>query len=218
MAKQTINNLESAATVRKKINDNFTELFDTKVPTDHSSMGTQYGAATNEVFGHIKVTPGNGLSIDEGVLSLGLASEATPGAVQLASTVDSGDATKVVTALQVKNIKDNVTSLQENTSPKNHASTTTTYGVGSTTSYGHLKVNASNGLGVNNGILSMNAATTSQAGTVRLVDSLSSQSTIMALTAKQGYMLDQKKPDVYTGTSAPSSSIGKNGDIYFLLG
>ncbi len=217
MAKQTINNLESAATVRKKINDNFTELYDNSVPINHSSQGTEYGVASDELFGHIKVSPGNGLNINEGVLSLGLASDVQPGAVQFAINIDSGDTNKAVTAEQAKIMKTDITNLQNNTSPKNHAVNNTTYGVGSTSMFGHIKVTANNGLNINNGVLSVNAATTSKVGTVRLVDNLSSQSTTTALTAKQGYILDQKKPDVYSGSSAPSNSLGKNGDIYFLI-
>ena len=218
MAKQIINNLESAATVRKKINDNFTELYTQKVPKDHSSQSNEYGVATDELFGHIKVSSGNGLNINEGALSLGLASDTVPGSVQFATSIDSGFNNRAVTAAQVKTIKTTLTNLQNSTSPKNHAANNTTYGVASTSMFGHVKIVSSNGLNINNGVLSINNATTSQVGTVQLVDSLSNQSTTTALTAKQGYILDQKKPDVFSGSTAPSNSIGRNGDIYFLIG
>ena len=68
-----------------------------------------------------------------------------------------------------------------------------------------------------NNRISFNAASTATAGAVKLEDSLNSQSSTTALTAKQGYLLDQSKPNVYSGTSAPSSSLGRNGDIYLLL-
>lgn len=217
MAKQTINNLEAAGSIRKKINDNFTELYNTQVPMNHSFTDSRYGAASEEVYGHIKVTPGNGLNISDGTLSIGLASTAAPGSVQLASSIESGDENKAVTASQAKTLKNSLESLQGNSAPKNHASGSTIYGAASTSNYGHIKVTNSNGLNINNGVLSINAASTNSFGTVQLEDTLSSQSSTRALTAKQGYLLDQKKPDVFYGTSTPSSSIGRNGDIYFLI-
>ena len=59
MAKQIINNLESAATVRTKINSNFTELYDQKASKNHASVDSSYGVASSELFGHIKINPIN---------------------------------------------------------------------------------------------------------------------------------------------------------------
>ncbi|MBR2652716.1 MAG: tail fiber protein [Bacilli bacterium] len=63
----------------------------------------------------------------------------------------------------------------------------------------------------------MTAASTSAAGAVQLNNTLTSTSTTQALTAAQGKELYDNKARAYYGSSAPSSSTGKNGDIYFLI-
>ncbi len=54
--------------------------------------------------------------------------------------------------------------------PTSHASTNTTYGVGSTTNYGHVKVTSGNGLGISNGTISMSVAKTTAAGAMSAAD------------------------------------------------
>lgn len=60
-------------------------------------------------------------------------------------------------------LNQNFTDLYTNKAPKNHASTTTDYGVATSTNYGHIKVTTGNGLNLTSGTLSLTAATTSDA-------------------------------------------------------
>lgn len=83
--------------------------------------------------------------------------------------------------------------------PTSHASTATTYGVGSTTNYGHVKVTNGNGLGISNGTISMNIAKTTAAG---------------AMSAADKTKLDGAAPlasPALTGTpTAPTATAGTN--------
>lgn len=217
MAKQTINNLESAATVRSKINSNFTELYNQKADVNHSFTDSSYGAASNELYGHVKINVANGLNVNDGIVSLSLATTTSPGAVQLADSLTSDDPTKALSAAQGKVLSESLTSLDDNTPPKNHAVNTDEYGLATNQLYGHLRVTSGNGLSLNNGTLSLDAATTSAAGAVQLEDSLESQSSTKALTANMGYYLNTHKAEAFSGTTTPSNSLGSDGDIYFLL-
>lgn len=217
MAQQTIENLESAAAVRNKINSNFTDLYNNKCATSHASSTTAYGVATGTVYGHVRVTAANGLNLNNGIISLNAASTSQAGTVQLNNTLTSTSTTQALTAAQGKALNDSITTLNSGKSPTNHASTATTYGVATTSAYGHIKVTTGNGLSLSNGTLSLNAGTTSQVGAVQLNNTLTSTSTTQALTAAQGKVLYDDKAQAFYGTSAPSSSTGKNGDIYFLI-
>lgn len=218
MAKQTINNLESAGTVRSKLNSNFTELYLNKADKNHSFTDSSYGAASTELFGHVKINPANGLTINDGVLNIGIATTTVPGAVRLASSFDSEDSGAVISAIQGKELNERVSSLEIDTPPKNHAVNNGDYGLATDSLYGHLRVTSGNGLVLNNGILSLNPASTASPGAVQLEDTLESQSSVKALTANMGYYLDEHKAEVFSGTTTPSNDIGTNGDIYFLLG
>lgn len=217
MAKQTINNLESATTVRTKINGNFTELYNNKADKNHSFTDASYGAASNELYGHVKINVANGLTVNEGVLSMNQASTTSPGVVQFADSLDSTDPNKVLPASLGNSLNTQLVALQNNTPPKNHAVANGDYGLATSSLYGHLKVTVGNGLNLNEGTLSLSVATTSAAGAVQLEDTLSSQSSTKALTAKMGYELDRKKPEVFYGYTEPSKNIGRDGDIYILL-
>ena len=212
MARQVIENLESAANVRAKINSNFEDLYTNKTPIAHASSSSIYGVGTNAVFGHVKVTAGNGLSISNGTIAMAAGSTSAAGAVQLNDTLSS---TSTAQALN-----DSITSINNAKAPNNHASTSTTYGVATTSAYGHVKVTTGNGLALSSGTLSMAAASTSAVGAVQLNNTLTSTSTGQALTAAQGKALNDvlvTKARAYYGSSAPSSSTGQNGDIYFLI-
>ena len=60
-------------------------------------------------------------------------------------------------------LNQNFTELYTNMAPKNHASTATTYGVATSSNYGHIKVTSGNGLNLSSGTLSLAAASTSDA-------------------------------------------------------
>lgn len=214
MAKQIIENLESASVVRSKINSNFTDLYDNKAPLSHtSSSGSTYGVATSTLFGHVRVTSGNGLNLVAGTISMTSASTTTKGTVQLNDTLESTSDTMALTASQGKTLKD----LIDGKAPTNHASNTTIYGIATDTLFGHIKVTSGNGLSLIDGTLSLNVATTSSVGAVQLNNTLNSTSTAQALTAAQGKILYDTKAQAFYGSSTPSSSTGKNGDIYFLI-
>ena len=220
MAKQVIENLESAATVRGKINSNFDDLYANKAPNSHSSANATYGIGTNSLFGHVKVTNGNGLSISDGTISMAVGSTSAAGALQLNNTLTSTSTAQALTAAQGKALNDSISSLSSSKAPNSHASTATTYGVATTSAYGHVKVTTGNGLALSSGTLSMAAASTSAVGAVQLNNTLTSTSTAQALTAAQGKALNDvlaTKARAYYGSSAPSSSTGQNGDIYFLV-
>jgi len=70
MAQQTLNNGIAGSVFRKILNDNFTELYTDKATKNHASSTTDFGVATTSMFGHVKVTTGNGLRLTNGVLSL----------------------------------------------------------------------------------------------------------------------------------------------------
>lgn len=87
---------------------------DDKAPTNHASTSMAYGKGTSTNYGHVKLS--------DSILSTsdtagGIA--ATPSAVKAAYDLANGKA------------------------PKSHASTATTYGTGSSTNYGHVKLSAS---------------------------------------------------------------------------
>lgn len=98
MAQQQINNGESAALVRQKLNDNFQELYDNKVPMNHASTSTAYGVGTTTNYGHVKVTSGNGLNVSEGAVSMSLGTSTTAGALQLVTNSETNDNTKAASA------------------------------------------------------------------------------------------------------------------------
>lgn len=108
MAQQQINNGESAALVRQKLNDNFQELYTGRVPTNHASSTQAYGVGTTTNYGHVKVTNANGLSVANGVVSMAKASTSAVGAVQLSSTYNTEDNTKAATQGALFNLNNSV--------------------------------------------------------------------------------------------------------------
>lgn len=104
--------------------------------------------------------------------------------------------------------------LYQNKAQISHASSTSTYGLGTNSVFGHVKVTPANGLNISNGTISMGVASTSNVGAVQLNDNLTSTSTTMALTANQGKILKDSMIVAYSGTSVPDNSLGKDGDIY----
>lgn len=108
----------------------------------------------------------------------------------------------------------NFSDLYANKAQISHASATSTYGLGTTSLFGHVRVSSTNGLTISGGTVSLNLASTSAPGAVQLNDTLTSTSTTMALTANQGKVLKDSMVVVYTGTGEPDNSLGKDGDIY----
>lgn len=101
------------------------EINDSKAQTNHASTATTYGTGTSSNYGHVKLS--DSYNSTSGASS-GVA--ATPNAVKTVHDLADGKA------------------------PKSHASTTTTYGTGSSTNYGHVKLSASTSStsGTSNGV------------------------------------------------------------------
>ena len=91
-----------------------TALENYKAPTNHADTNTTYGVGSTSYYGHVKLS--NATSSPSGETS---GTAATPAAVKAA--YDHADSK----------------------APKAHASTATTYGAGSSTNYGHVKLSAS---------------------------------------------------------------------------
>ena len=109
MAQQQLNNLESAEVFRGKLNSNYDDLYSNKAPINHASSEGTYGAASNTLYGHVKVTPGNGLAIANGVISMNTASTTSAGAVQLIDSYSSTSTSMAPTANALKLLKEDAT-------------------------------------------------------------------------------------------------------------
>ena len=88
-----------------------------KAPTSHASGATTYGKGSSSYYGHVKLS--DATNNTSGAASGGTA--ATPAAVKAAYDLANGKA------------------------PKAHASSATTYGAGTATNYGHVKLSDSTG-------------------------------------------------------------------------
>lgn len=129
-------------------------------------------------------------------------------------TLNAGDSAYIFRT----KLNSNFTEISSGYAPTNHASSDTTYGVGSSSAYGHIKVNANNGLAITNGVLSLSNGSTSSAGAIQLLDSYTSTSTNYAPTAAaltNGLATTVK---TYWGSSNPGVIAGmKKGDIYIKI-
>lgn len=120
-----------------------------------------------------------------------------------------------ISGLAFRNIlNQNFTDLYTNKADKMHASATTEYGAASTTNFGHIKVNTNNGLSISGGVLGVLKASTSQPGTVQLVDNATTNDNTKAATASALKSVKDSAIIAYQGTDVPSQGLGKNGDIY----
>ena len=110
-----------------------------KAPKSHASTGTSYGKGTNSKYGHVKLS--DSVASETAAASGGVA--ATPLAVKTAYDLANTANT------QANTNSTNITQLQEDVkeistkAPINHASSGTTYGIGSSSNYGHLKLSSS---------------------------------------------------------------------------
>lgn len=117
-------------------------------------------------------------------------------------------------------INTNFEQLFNSHTPTSHAVNNDTYGLGTTQLYGHLRVQAANGLGVASGTITMAQANTSSFGAVKLASSAASNSATDVVTSK--ILNDATRgqttlPKIYYGTTEPSASNTPNsidGDIY----
>ena len=113
---------DSVAASPKALNDAYTALNNAKAPVDHASDNTNYGGANVIKYGHVKVSDTYKVA------------------------VENGDADHSVVASQ-KALADAYTDLSSNSetglaskAPIMHASEDRNYGVGTTSTFGHLKI------------------------------------------------------------------------------
>ena len=118
-----------------------------KAPTSHASSDTTYGVGTTQRYGHVKLCD----SASSVTAACGVA--ATPSAVK-----------SVADALASYQSANN--SAVAGKAPTSHASSATTYGVGTTQQYGHVKVTEGCGLAISCGTISLNAPGYNCVGTV----------------------------------------------------
>lgn len=121
-----------------------------KAPTSHASSDTTYGVGTTQQYGHVKLCD----SASSVTSTSGVA--ATPAAVKSVADTLASYQSANNTAVAGK-------------APTSHASTDTTYGVGTTQLYGHVKVTEGCGLAISSGTISLNAPGYNCTGTVTAV-------------------------------------------------
>ena len=121
-------------------------------------------------------------------------------------------------ALVRQKLNDNFQELYTGRVPTNHASSTQSYGVGTTANYGHVKVTNGNGLNISNGTISMATASTTSAGAVQLVSNSDTTDDTKAASAGALYRAMQETPKTYWGTENPTEDMGKIGDLYIKIG
>ena len=95
------------------------DLANGKAPTSHASSATTYGMATSSNYGHVKLSD----AFDDPTLDPSSGVAATPSAIAALA----GDLLALEGAIDLK-------------APTSHASSATTYGKGTSSNYGHVKL------------------------------------------------------------------------------
>ncbi len=119
---------------------------DLKAPTSHASTATTYGIGSASNYGHTKATgatpSANGnaaVGTDNGLYARG--DHVHP--LQTSVSGNAGTATVLATARTINGVSfdgsANITVYDSTKAPISHASTATTYGVGTSSNYGHVK-------------------------------------------------------------------------------
>lgn len=105
-------------------------------------------------------------------------------------------------------LNDNFTDLYTNKANKNHASTTTDFGVATTSAFGHIKVTTGNGLNLSGGTLSLAGATTSEAIVGASTTTVMSPARVKEAVNAYGVMSDGNTI-IKVGETRPEGQIGK---------
>ena len=105
-------------------------------------------------------------------------------------------------------LNQNFSDLYNNKSPNNHASSSTTYGVASSSNYVHVKVTSGNGLNLSNGVLSLSGASTSDAIAGTATNSVMSPARVKEAVNAYGVMSDGNLI-IKVGGTQPSVQAGK---------
>lgn len=105
-------------------------------------------------------------------------------------------------------LNDNFTDLYTNKANKNHASTTTDFGVATTSAFGHIKVTTGNGLNLSGGTLSLAGATTAEATAGTSTTTVMSPARVKEAVNAYGVMSDGNTI-IKVGETRPEGQAGK---------
>ena len=105
-------------------------------------------------------------------------------------------------------LNNNFTDLYTNKANKNHASTSTDFGVATTSAFGHIKVTTGNGLNLSDGVLSLAAANTSEATAGTITNKVMTPARVKEAVNAYGVMSDGNTIIKVSGTQ-PSAQSGK---------
>lgn len=121
-----------------EINTSINNLSSGKAPTNHASSETTYGTGSGDNYGHVKLSAS---VTDTSGTTSGVA--ATPSAVKSAYDLANTANTKAGTnASDITQLKEDVKGIATK-APTNHAVNANTYGLGTSSLYGHLKLSDS---------------------------------------------------------------------------
>lgn len=105
-------------------------------------------------------------------------------------------------------LNENFTDLYTNKANKNHASSTTDFGVATTSAFGHIKVTTGNGLNLSGGTLSLAAATTAEATAGAITNKVMTPARVKEAVNAYGVMSDGNTI-IKVGTTQPTAQSGK---------
>ena len=105
-------------------------------------------------------------------------------------------------------LNDNFTDLYTNKATKNHASTTTDFGVATASAFGHIKVTTGNGLNLSDGTLSLAAATTAEATAGTITNKVMTPARVKEAVNAYGVMSDGNTI-IKVGGTQPATQTGK---------
>lgn len=132
-------------------------------PASHASSATTYGVSTSANYGHAKasstVPKANGTAaVGSETSSFARGDHVHPLQTSVANATNATNATKATQDASGNVITSTYATKTEmnGRAPANHASTATTYGIGDTTNYGHLKVGSN--ITVSSGTISLTKA------------------------------------------------------------
>lgn len=125
---------------QRTINSEVNSALGGKAPTNHASTATTYGAASTSNYGHVKLS--NTTPSMDGTAAVGDSTD-----VARANHVHPSDTSRVPTSRKVNNkqLSSDITLAASDVgaAPTDHASTATTYGKGTSSNYGHVKISDS---------------------------------------------------------------------------
>lgn len=110
----------------------------TKAPTNHASTTATYGVATDTKYGHVKI--GSNVPLNNETFTV----DKVPSEQAVRTAIDNAN-TAIQTEIDNKDsaIRSTIDTINTNLAakaPTNHASTSTTYGIGTASNYGHVKI------------------------------------------------------------------------------